>query len=150
MRKKIFCTGPTRVAKAGQKSLVPTRPAQRTTKERPLSFVLFESPFTPVSTVRRCHPSLVSHIYTAQCHTHPTPRGTKCFRTIPDRPPGQPVCWSTEMGKADLAHDGSTQREYRTARPVERCESTPAALIQDRYQTACHHAAVLVSDLVRP
>jgi hypothetical protein len=30
------------------------------TKKEPLSFVLFESPFTSVSTVRRGHPSLVS------------------------------------------------------------------------------------------
>jgi hypothetical protein len=30
------------------------------TKEGPLSFVLFESPFTSVSTVSRGHPSLVS------------------------------------------------------------------------------------------
>jgi hypothetical protein len=30
------------------------------TKEEPLSFVLFESPFSSVSTVSRGHPSLVS------------------------------------------------------------------------------------------
>jgi hypothetical protein len=42
---KIFGTGPTRAAKAEQKSLVPTRQALRTKKEN-FSFVLFESPFT--------------------------------------------------------------------------------------------------------
>jgi hypothetical protein len=33
------------------------------TKEGPLSFVLFESPFTTVSTVSRVHPSLISVDY---------------------------------------------------------------------------------------
>jgi hypothetical protein len=33
-------------AKAEQKYIVPARKAQRTTKELPLSFVFFESPFT--------------------------------------------------------------------------------------------------------
>jgi hypothetical protein len=37
------------------------KPMQRTNLERtPLSFVLFESPFTSISTVRRGHPSPVS------------------------------------------------------------------------------------------
>jgi hypothetical protein len=54
--KKVFCTGPTRAAKAGQKSLVPARRA----KEGPLSFVLSESPFASESTVSRGHPSLKS------------------------------------------------------------------------------------------
>jgi hypothetical protein len=35
------------------------------------------------------------------------------------------------MGKADLAHDGSKQREYRIAWPVERCE--PQSLLLCRY-----------------
>ncbi len=61
MRKKIFCTGSTRAAKAGQKSLVPARQANGPTKKGPLSFVLFESPFTSsVSTVSMGYPSLVS------------------------------------------------------------------------------------------
>ncbi len=42
--KKIFCTGPTREAKAGQKSLIPARQTQRTRQGRTLSFVLFKSP----------------------------------------------------------------------------------------------------------
>ncbi len=50
---KLFCTGPTRAAKAGEKSFVPARQANEPTKEGPLSFVLFESPFTSVSTVGR-------------------------------------------------------------------------------------------------
>ncbi len=59
--KNIFCTGPTRAAKAGQKSLLyrhdkPNEPL----KEGPLSFVLFKSPFTSISKVSRGHPSLVS------------------------------------------------------------------------------------------
>jgi hypothetical protein len=42
--KTIFCTGPTRAAKAGQKSLVPARRAQRTNQGRnPL--YSFQSPF---------------------------------------------------------------------------------------------------------
>jgi hypothetical protein len=60
-RKKIFCTGPTRAAKAEQKSLVPARQApNEPSKEGPLSFVLFESPITSVSTVGKGHPSLGS------------------------------------------------------------------------------------------
>jgi hypothetical protein len=54
--KKIFCTGPTRAAKAEQKSLVPARQAQQTNQGRNLSFVLFEPPFTSVSTVSRATP----------------------------------------------------------------------------------------------
>ncbi len=47
VRKKIFCTGPTRGAKAGQKSLVPARQAQRNNQGRtPFIFVLFESPYS--------------------------------------------------------------------------------------------------------
>jgi hypothetical protein len=52
-----ICTGLTRAAKAAQKSIVPAR-VQRTT-QNPI-FLLFESPFTQVSTVRSGHPSLVS------------------------------------------------------------------------------------------
>jgi hypothetical protein len=41
VRKKIFCTGPTRAAKAEQKSLVPERQAQRTNPSRtPFTFTL--------------------------------------------------------------------------------------------------------------
>ncbi len=60
----MFYTGPTRVAKAEQKSLVPARQAQSTNREMALSFVLLESPFTSVSTVSRGHPSLVSLVLT--------------------------------------------------------------------------------------
>jgi hypothetical protein len=68
VRKKIFCTGPTRAAKAEQKYLVllPTRQGHEPTKEGPLSFVFFESPFS-VSTVSRGHPSLVSLGETSAC-----------------------------------------------------------------------------------
>ncbi len=34
VRKKVFCTGPIRAAKAGQQSLVPARRAQRTNQGR--------------------------------------------------------------------------------------------------------------------
>jgi hypothetical protein len=55
---KKFCTGPTRAAKAEQKFLVrePARYAQQTNHGRipeSLSFVLFESPITSVSTDSR-------------------------------------------------------------------------------------------------
>jgi hypothetical protein len=50
---KIFCTGPTRAAKTGQKSTVPV---QQTNQGGLLTFVFFESPFTWVSTVSRGHP----------------------------------------------------------------------------------------------
>jgi hypothetical protein len=53
-----WAIGPTRALKGDQKSLVPARQAQPT-KEGALSFVLFESPFTSVSTVSRGYPSLV-------------------------------------------------------------------------------------------
>jgi hypothetical protein len=61
-RNNFFFTGPTRAAKAEQKSLVLYQHdmTNEPTKERPLSFVLLESPFTSVSTVSRGHPSLVS------------------------------------------------------------------------------------------
>jgi hypothetical protein len=60
IEEKIFCIGPTRAAKAEQKSLVPAQGRSEPTKKGPLSFVLFESQFTLVSTIRRGHPSLVS------------------------------------------------------------------------------------------
>jgi hypothetical protein len=53
---KIFCIGPTRAAKAEQTYLVPARHAQQTNHGRipeSLSFVLFESPITSVSTDSR-------------------------------------------------------------------------------------------------
>jgi hypothetical protein len=62
MRKKIFCTGPTGTAKAGQKISCnsTTSPTNEPTKEGPLSFVLLETPIASVSTVSRGHPSLIS------------------------------------------------------------------------------------------
>jgi hypothetical protein len=80
VRKKIFCIGPTIAAKAEQKFLVhywhdkPNEP----TKEVPLSFVLFESPFSSVSTVSRGHPSLVSLVATTP-YSH---RGMKRTRGL--------------------------------------------------------------------
>ncbi len=61
-KKKIFCTGPTRAAKAEQKSLVPAPRAQRNNHESNpfIRYVLLESPFDSVSTLRRGHFSLVS------------------------------------------------------------------------------------------
>jgi hypothetical protein len=71
VRRKIFYTGPTRAGKAGQKSFVPASQAQRTepTEEGRFSYVLFDSPFTSVSTVSRGHHSLVSLIVTID-HTY--------------------------------------------------------------------------------
>ncbi len=58
-QKKLYrAIWPTRTSKGEQKSLVPARQAQPT-KKGPLSFVLFESPFTSVTTVSRGYPSLV-------------------------------------------------------------------------------------------
>jgi hypothetical protein len=57
---KICCTMPTRIAKTEQNLLYLHVNPNIPTKEGPLSFVLFESPFTSVSTVSRGHPSLVS------------------------------------------------------------------------------------------
>jgi hypothetical protein len=56
----LYCMANYRAAKAEQKSLVlaqlkPNEP----TKEKPLSFVPFESSFTSVSTASRGHPSLI-------------------------------------------------------------------------------------------
>jgi hypothetical protein len=50
---KLFFTGTTKTAKEGQKYLVNARQAQRTILGRTLTFALFESPFTSVSTVSR-------------------------------------------------------------------------------------------------
>ncbi len=58
--KKIFCAGPFRAAKAEQNLLYRHDKPHEPTKKGPLSFVLFESPFTSVSTVSRGHPSLQS------------------------------------------------------------------------------------------
>jgi hypothetical protein len=59
---KIFCTGPTRAAKAEQNLFYLHDKPNELVKKGPLSFVFFESPFTSVSTVSRGHPSLVSLI----------------------------------------------------------------------------------------
>ncbi len=56
----IFCTGPSRTTKEGQKSLVPAWRAQKANQRRTPYIVLLESPFASVSTVSRGHPSLVS------------------------------------------------------------------------------------------
>jgi hypothetical protein len=74
VRKKIFCTWPrlkknlmyrhdktTEPAKTEEKiSCIRHDKHNEPTKERPFSFVHFESLFTSVSTVSRGHPSLVS------------------------------------------------------------------------------------------
>ncbi len=61
---KIFCTGPTGAAKAGQKSREMARSAQRTFEPRKDPFnmyvVLLETPIASVSTVSRGHPSLIT------------------------------------------------------------------------------------------
>jgi hypothetical protein len=56
----MFCTGPTRAAKAEQNLVYRHGKFNEPTKEGLRSFVLFESPFTSVSTVSRGHPSQVS------------------------------------------------------------------------------------------
>jgi hypothetical protein len=53
VRKIIFGTGLTRAAKAGKNLLYRHEEPNEPTKERPLSFVLFKSPFTSVSSVSR-------------------------------------------------------------------------------------------------
>jgi hypothetical protein len=54
---KIFSTGLTKAARAEQKSLVTGHDKHnKSTKEGPFSFVLFETPFTSVSTVSRWPP----------------------------------------------------------------------------------------------
>jgi hypothetical protein len=59
--KKIFCTGPTRAAKAETKiSCTGTTSPMNQPRKIPFSFVLFEFPFTSVLTVSRGHTSLVS------------------------------------------------------------------------------------------
>ncbi len=57
--RKNICTGLTRAATAGQISCT-GRQANEPTKEESPSFLLFEAPFTSVSTVSRGHLSLVS------------------------------------------------------------------------------------------
>jgi hypothetical protein len=54
-KKIIFCAGLSRTANAGQKSNRHDEPNEPT-KEEPLSFVLQESSFASVSTVRRATP----------------------------------------------------------------------------------------------
>jgi hypothetical protein len=56
--KKLFCTGPTRAAKAEQNIFYRHDKPNEPTKDGPLSFVLSESPYTSVSTVSRGHPFL--------------------------------------------------------------------------------------------
>jgi hypothetical protein len=55
VRKKIFCAGPNRAAKAGKNLFYQHDKPSNPTKEVSLLFVRFESPFTSVSTVSRCH-----------------------------------------------------------------------------------------------
>jgi hypothetical protein len=51
---EIFCTGPTRAAKAGKKSLAPAQGAQRTNQGRPpFIYIFLGSPFASFSIVRR-------------------------------------------------------------------------------------------------
>jgi hypothetical protein len=57
---QIFCSGPTRAAKTAKISCTGTPSPTYQPRKDPLSFVLFESPFTSVSTVSRGHSSLVS------------------------------------------------------------------------------------------
>jgi hypothetical protein len=56
----VFCTGPTRAARLNKNLVYRQDKPNESTKEVPLLFVLFESPFTLVSSVSRCHTSLVS------------------------------------------------------------------------------------------
>jgi hypothetical protein len=60
VREKNIWTGSTRAAKEGKNLFYQHDKPNAQTKEGPLSFVLFEYPFTFVSTVSRSHPSLVS------------------------------------------------------------------------------------------
>jgi hypothetical protein len=60
LRKIIFCTGLTRAAKAGQKSILPARRAQRINQGR-IPFIC--PPFFSVSTVSRGHPSCDLSVY---------------------------------------------------------------------------------------
>jgi hypothetical protein len=57
VRKKIFCTGPTEQLRQNKNLLYRHDKPNEPTKKGHLSFVLFESPFTSVSTVSRGHPS---------------------------------------------------------------------------------------------
>jgi hypothetical protein len=57
---KKICTGPTRAAKANKDLLYRHDKRKEPTKEGPLSFVLFESPFSSVSTVSKDHPCSLS------------------------------------------------------------------------------------------
>ncbi len=54
--KNVFCTGPTRAAKAEQKFVYRHDKTNKPTKEGPFSCVLFDSPFATVSTVSRATP----------------------------------------------------------------------------------------------
>jgi hypothetical protein len=65
VEQKIFCTGPTRAAKAEPKSLVPARQAQRTNQGRtPYSRTLRVLIISVSTAVSRGHPSLVSLVST--------------------------------------------------------------------------------------
>jgi hypothetical protein len=60
-RKKIFCTGPIRPAKAEQKSLAPARQAQRTNQERtPFICPLWVPIYLSFNSQQGLHPYLVS------------------------------------------------------------------------------------------
>jgi hypothetical protein len=60
--KTYFCTWPTTAAKAKQKLLYGYDKPNEPAKKGPHSFVIFESPFTSVSTISRSQPSLVSMV----------------------------------------------------------------------------------------
>jgi hypothetical protein len=66
MEKKnyFFCTGRLEVPRQDTNLLYRHDKPNETTKEGPLLYVLFESPFILVSTVSRDHPSLISLVTT--------------------------------------------------------------------------------------
>jgi hypothetical protein len=94
--KKNF-TGLTRAAKAGQKSLVLAQQAQRT-KKVPLSIVLFESPFTSVSTVSMGHPSLISLGNTVKSSKQ-FPNPSACYFNIEIKLSAWGLCRSVSNGR---------------------------------------------------
>jgi hypothetical protein len=59
VRKKYYVLGQLKQPRQSKKSLVLAVQAKKPIKKGPLSFVLFESPITSVSTVSRSHPSLI-------------------------------------------------------------------------------------------
>ncbi len=127
---KKICTRPTRAAKAGQKSLVPS---QRTKQRKDASsFVPHESPFASVSTVSRGHPSLVSLVLPLTFATVKLSKDDGVFYSLCGSTPSAPPLSLATVAERILLNQGnqleiSWPRRRRDASKCRSMEHPPTA-----------------------